>query len=237
MMFLQITLAHIIGDFVLQPDKWVDDKNQKKLNSPKLYLHLAVHSILLAIFLGFNIKYWIGYIVVISSHFIIDVIKAYITSNGTEKKRYFFLDQLFHILIIACVTYFYNPFNLSLTDFMSYNNVLFALALVTITSFSSVFVNVCISKMNPEKDSDKNNSLENAGKYIGMLERVFVFLFVIIGRWEMIGFLLAAKSVFRFGDLKESKDRKLTEYMLIGTLFSFGIAILTGLLYLKLKHA
>jgi hypothetical protein len=45
---------------------------------------------------------------------------------------------------------------------------------------------------------------------------------------------LAAKSVFRFGDLKESKDRKLTEYILIGTLLSFGIAIASGIVALKL---
>ena len=75
-----------------------------------------------------------------------------------------------------------------------------------------------------------DESLNNAGKYIGMLERLFVFTFVITGNWEAIGFLLAAKSVFRFGDLKESKDRKLTEYILIGTLLSFGLAIATGLL-------
>jgi hypothetical protein len=78
-------------------------------------------------------------------------------------------------------------------------------------------------------------SLNNAGKYIGMLERIFVFTFVVTGNWEGIGFLLAAKSVFRFGDLKESKDRKLTEYILIGTLLSFGIAIAAGMLVLKLK--
>jgi hypothetical protein len=54
-------------------------------------------------------------------------------------------------------------------------------------------------------------------------------VFVITGKWEAIGFLLAAKSVFRFGDLRKSKDRKLTEYILIGTLISFGISILTGL--------
>jgi hypothetical protein len=44
-----------------------------------------------------------------------------------------------------------------------------------------------------------------------------------------VGFLIAAKSVFRFGDLKESKDRKLTEYILVGTLVSFGLAIFTAL--------
>ena len=75
-----------------------------------------------------------------------------------------------------------------------------------------------------------DESLSNAGKYIGILERLFVLMFVLAGHWEAVGFLLAAKSVFRFGDLKESKDRKLTEYILIGTLLSFGIAISTALL-------
>jgi hypothetical protein len=42
---------------------------------------------------------------------------------------------------------------------------------------------------------------------------------------EAVGFLLAAKSVFRFGDLKDDHDRMRTEYVLIGTLLSFGIAI------------
>jgi hypothetical protein len=79
-----------------------------------------------------------------------------------------------------------------------------------------------------------NLGLNNAGKYIGILERIFIFTFVIMGKWEGIGFLLAAKSIFRFGDLKESKDRKLTEYILIGTLLSFGIAIAVGMLVLKL---
>jgi hypothetical protein len=42
---------------------------------------------------------------------------------------------------------------------------------------------------------------------------------------------LAAKSIFRFGDLKESKDVKLTEYILIGTLLSFGLGILCAMVY------
>jgi hypothetical protein len=82
--------------------------------------------------------------------------------------------------------------------------------------------------------TDENNgSLANAGTYIGILERLFIFLFIITGHWNAIGFLLAAKSVFRFGDLKESKNRKLTEYILIGTLLSFGIAFLTALVTKK----
>jgi hypothetical protein len=40
--------------------------------------------------------------------------------------------------------------------------------------------------------------------------------------------------VFRFGDLKEAADMKLTEYVLIGTLLSFGIATATALITLKI---
>lgn len=91
------------------------------------------------------------------------------------------------------------------------------------------------SKWDIEKLTTGNESLKDAGRYIGMLERMLVFVFIITNHWEAVGFLITAKSVFRFGDLKESKHRKLTEYILIGTLISFGIAILTGILYLYIK--
>ena len=55
------------------------------------------------------------------------------------------------------------------------------------------------------------------------------FSFVLIGNIESVGFLLAAKSVFRFGELNKAKEIRTTEYVLIGTLASFTIAILTGL--------
>jgi hypothetical protein len=87
-----------------------------------------------------------------------------------------------------------------------------------------------MSKWDLPEDSDKD-SLSKAGKYIGILERLFVFSFVVMQEWQAIGFLIAAKSVFRFGDLSRAKDRKLTEYILIGTLLSFGFAILLGVLY------
>ncbi|HLV52538.1 MAG TPA: hypothetical protein VKY29_00860, partial [Cryomorphaceae bacterium] len=50
-------------------------------------------------------------------------------------------------------------------------------------------------------------------------------------QWAAIGFLMAAKSIFRFGDLTRAKDRRLTEYILIGTFLSFGIALAVGMLY------
>ncbi len=77
-------------------------------------------------------------------------------------------------------------------------------------------------------------SLPQAGLWIGMLERVLVFVFVLLDHWEGVGFLIAAKSVFRFGDLHRNEPaRRLTEYVLIGTLCSFSLAGAGGLL---VKH-
>jgi hypothetical protein len=65
----------------------------------------------------------------------------------------------------------------------------------------------------------------------GLLERLLVFVFAATNHWEGVGFLVAAKSIFRFGDLTNAHDRKLTEYILIGTMLSFGIATLAAILY------
>ena len=54
-----------------------------------------------------------------------------------------------------------------------------------------------------------------------------------VGCMEGIGVLLAAKSVFRFGELTKAKEVKTTEYVMIGTLSSFTIAILLGAVALR----
>jgi len=109
--------------------------------------------------------------------------------------------------------------------------VLLLLAFLLLTKVSSIIIKQFITQWQPENKNENDASLAKAGRYIGILERLFVFVFVVTNHWEAIGFLIAAKSVFRFGDLTSSKDRKLTEYILIGTLLSFGLAILIGILY------
>ncbi|PAU93915.1 hypothetical protein CK503_09590 [Aliifodinibius salipaludis] len=67
----------------------------------------------------------------------------------------------------------------------------------------------------------------NTGRIIGLLERTFVFLFVLLNQFAAIGFILAAKGVTRF---KDFESRTFAEYVLIGTLLSallaMGIAFL-----------
>jgi hypothetical protein len=75
----------------------------------------------------------------------------------------------------------------------------------------------------------KGKSLANVGKYIGFFERILILTSILLSHYEMIGFLIAAKSLLRFRE----EERKQTEYVLIGSLLSFSAAILTGLVLLK----
>ncbi|MEZ5059668.1 MAG: hypothetical protein R2879_21765 [Saprospiraceae bacterium] len=84
-------------------------------------------------------------------------------------------------------------------------------------------------ELEPESES-KRDSLAEAGIWIGRLERVLVLTFVLLDQFEAIGFLIAAKSILRFSDKSSNEPRKQTEYVLIGTLISFSIALFSGLI-------
>lgn len=230
---IKLILAHFIGDFLLQPTAWVKDKEAKKAKSRYLYAHILIHGlIVLLLFWDFN--YWLLALLVMISHGVIDIIKLYVQKEA-NKSKWFLIDQLLHIIsILGLWIFFFEP-EINLYSILSSSEIwIYASAILFITVVSGIVMKELMSSWSKNLDDKNDESLSNAGKYIGMLERIFVFVFVITGNWEGIGFLLAAKSVFRFGDLKESKDRKLTEYILIGTLLSFGIAIAVGMLVLKL---
>lgn len=229
MIFTQLILAHLLGDFILQPNSWVSDKENRKLKSKYLYLHILIHTILSFIFL-WNLELWWVAVLVGISHLIIDSAKLYF-QNIKTKKRWFFIDQILHIAVIAGVSFYFNEFNF---EFLKDQNTLtIVVAGLFLTSPASIIIKTLLSSWTPAPETQTNlqtESLSNAGKYIGILERLLVFTFIMVNHWEGVGFMVAAKSVFRFSDLAQAKQRKLTEYVLIGTLLSFGMAVLTGIL-------
>lgn len=227
LLFTKLLLAHLIGDFILQPNKWVSDKEKKKEKSIYLYLHTALHLALMLLFVA-EVDFIVYGIILAASHGMIDFMKLKYQKKKT-KRIWFSVDQVLHlVMIFIVVLVYYNPS----IDFQNIDNRIwiFITGVVLLTKPTSIILKNIISIWTPENKNKEDNSLQNAGNYIGILERLFVFCFIITNHFEAIGFLLAAKSIFRFGDLKEAKDRKLTEYVLIGTLLSFGIAILVGLL-------
>ncbi len=231
MLFIQLLLVHIIADFVLQPTSWIKNKIKYKIKSRKLYAHIGVHTLLLVIVGLLNSNFWIGFLLIIVSHYLIDLAKLYLQKK-VHISILFFADQLLHLFFLALATYITKPFEIDFSKIFSEKILLLIIAILFIIFVAPILIQLIVMQWEPEKDKlDHKQSLKKAGKYIGILERLFVFMFVIFDKWEGVGFLLAAKSIFRFGDLTTAKDRKLTEYILIGTLISFGLAILAGLIY------
>lgn len=76
----------------------------------------------------------------------------------------------------------------------------------------------------------ENEGLPDAGKWIGRIERVLVLTFMLLGQFDAIGFLIAAKSILRYGDVKDEKNHKRAEYILVGTLISFTMVIFLSLI-------
>ena len=226
---LKLFLAHILGDFVFQPDSWVNHKVQHKQRSVYLYLHLLVHLACLLVLLGFDLTYWLGITIIILSHYIIDLAKLHFQNRFRHGGILFLLDQGAHIAIILWVL-MYLPFTISLASLYSTPVLLFLTAIFFVTFVTAVIIKNVLGNWKFIEQS-KNESLKNAGKYIGMLERVFIFGFILLQHYAAIGFLIAAKSIFRFSDLSRAKDRKLTEYILVGTLLSVILAILTAFGY------
>jgi hypothetical protein len=232
-LILKLLLAHLIGDFFLQPQKWVKDKEKKKLKSIWLYVHVAIHIALMFIIL-WDLQYAVLIISVGVFHFIIDALKL-ILQRKKNKRFLFFMDQLLHLATIFILVYVFSEANFDFAFISNTHFLLLVICAAFLTMPTSIIMKILFSKWNISKLTKDNESLKDAGKYIGILERLLVFIFILVGHWEAVGFLITAKSVFRFGDLTASKERKLTEYILIGTLISFGIAILISLLYLYIK--
>lgn len=231
-LFVKLVLAHLIGDFVFQPLAWVKAKESWKLKAWQLYAHVLLHAVLVTVIV-WDVYFWPWALLVAGTHFIIDALKISLQTEKT-KRVLFFIDQLLHLIIlfvIACVYQDYVPELRILGDPII---LLFITCIVFLTTPTSSAIRFFIARWTPHMSEGEDESLQSAGKYIGILERLFVFAFFASGHPEGVGFLIAAKSVFRFGDLKEAKSRKLTEYVLIGTLISFGMAMLTGIVFERL---
>lgn len=220
----KLILAHLLGDFVLQTSSWVTHKEKYKWTSYLLFFHVAIHFALILI-ITMQPKLWLPALIIAGTHYVIDGLKLQFQKKK-NRRTWFFLDQLLHMSVLLLVWSFLierAPF--SFTWNLDWQLIT---AIVFLTTPCSFLISAFMAKWAPSTEDEDSESLRGAGMYIGILERLFVLFFITTGQWSGVGFLLAAKSIFRFGDLTRAKDRKLTEYILIGTLLSFGLAMLSA---------
>lgn len=95
-----------------------------------------------------------------------------------------------------------------------------------------------IAKSNGSGDGElstkRSRGFDDGGALIGRLERALIYLFVLSGETSAVGFLIAAKSVFRFGELSQQEQRLEAEYITIGTLWSFAIGLAIAMAFRRL---
>ncbi|WP_164111939.1 MULTISPECIES: DUF3307 domain-containing protein [Sphingobacterium] len=238
-LFLKLLLAHLVGDFLLQPKSWIV---KRKDNILYLLLHILVHMLILAIVFAPKLTdYWIMILSIGCAHLAIDSLKIWWEKLWPCKPVFLFtLDQFLHIGVLTGITFYHFGMPTGFLDILcSDRTLLYVIAFLLVAVVSPIFLKIFFSRWNQENEfnSKRNDTLMDAGMLIGIMERLVIVLFIQVGFLSGIGFLLAAKSIFRFGDLSNAKDTKFTEYILVGTLASFVIAIVIGyLLRIGLKQ-
>lgn len=211
---LALLLAHVLADFVFQTD-WI---MQRKRQAAGMALHIACVAALSLAALGGGVE---AALAITLLHLVIDLIKTHALPDSLGS---FLADQGAHLASIALVAAFL-PGSAAAGLWGAHAQMLTPWAL-TLTGFiltvqaGGYAVGLLMARFASDAPAD---GLGQAGQLIGQLERALIFLMVMVGQPAGIGFLIAAKSVLRFDTTQN--NQKASEYVIIGTLASFGWAM------------
>jgi hypothetical protein len=239
---VRLLIAHCITDFLLQPNKWIADKRRRIWKSKYLWYHGLLTGALAWLFVP-DLNLWWAILLIIITHTIIDGWKLNAEKKWGSRLSLFLIDQIIHVIIILILWLWMikgweKMFLFTEAYLPNYRILLKVLGYLLMIGPVGYIIQFLTRKWLFELDPD--DSLREAGKWIGILERVLTITFIYISQFSAIGFLIAAKSILRVIDkpdkpsgeptlIKPFSSRKRTEYVLIGTFLSFTIAILTGL--------
>lgn len=225
-LFLCLVLAHLVADFVLQNNKVCKDKAEKKWKSVYHYVH-ALTVFGLGWLVACDWTFWWCALVIGVTHFAIDMWKSY----REENVKWFVVDQILHIAIMAGVAWMWCSMNgWSLALDIPVKFVAMTIAIIVCWKPSNIFIKLMLKHYSVNMPEEKTGGF-NAGALIGDIERWLILVFVLLQRYDAIGLLIAAKSIIRFGDKETTK----TEYVLAGTLMSIFIAVLAGVMLTMVK--
>jgi len=267
-LLLRFLLGHFFADFVLQTNACVRERQNNSRNHLKI---ISKHSLVVAAMVTISAvgllkasQMILIFLVVLSSHFVIDILKDKMQNNDKEDDKQcncfiFLIDQLLHLSVLVFLILFLfatwsELLKMLVILIMNKEYLFYILAYLVLAHPSACLVGEFTKKWRSRVGDEPQNELkvdfwsgisavgdespsglQNAGFCIGILERWFILTFILCQSYQGIGFLIAAKSVFRFGNLDKSKHVRRTEYILIGTLFSAFLAFIVGLLVVKIS--
>jgi hypothetical protein len=231
-------IAHILYDFFFQNDFWVRHRRRYKYRSRPLYWHVIIVFFVSWIF-SFQLAFFVCSFLIALSHFLLDGMKAKISKIRIGRikifsKGFFFIDQIIHLIVIVLfVNAFDNIWGIDPIVNFPFKPEYFVMMLAYLVCLkpSNIFIREFFNMYNFKIFNQPGEDLLNAGKIIGNIERILTLTLLIFEQFEAVGFIIAGKSILRYEGVKTSK----TEYVLIGTLLSFGIAIIISILLSKFQ--
>ena len=231
LILLQV-IAHLLADFVFQPQRWSDKKEGKVFTSIHIY-HVFIVGILSYV-LSFDFGFWKAALILTVVHVLIDMLKSRLVLNS-KSKNYFFFDQFIHLISIVAVVLAYAYYgDINFIFPVELKPVAVIAGFIFCAKPSNIVIKYMFKTFSIETpqenpDNPKDISLPNAGKLIGITERFLALALIIMGQYGAVGLIIAAKSILRFNGTQKS------EYVLVGTLLSFSLAAFSGILISLIK--
>lgn len=241
--FILLLLGHILGDFYFQTKGLAEKKEKSK---KWVLLHCLCYWGTMVLIVLPVISYEIILAVTLASilHFVIDITKYTYLSVITKKNKLtqvierniFFVDQILHLLSLIFIAYGIVINDVVIKEWKVIENFFSAVGIAEVLILSWVLAllvihkpaNIAIQKLlmvyKPENKEDETKKDNNAGRFIGTIERIIMLILLSIGQYSAIGLVLTAKSIARYDRISKEKD--FAEYYLLGTLISTVTAII-----------
>jgi uncharacterized protein DUF3307 len=248
--FFAICLAHLLTDFVFQTRRLMEQKRGRQARA--YLLHGLTHYLSAVVIIGFFIP---GSIVSLKTHVVIagltlvhllmDLVKLLLIGSHriADGSRAFAVDQLLHLLTVAVAAWLLSPS----ASFRELTSLLHGVRIMPNKFLAVPVVYVAVifgggylirfltgsmaEDMKTHSPDRAGEQLQNAGLYIGWLERFLVLTALLLQSPATVGLILTAKSIARY---PEFKSERFAEYFLIGTLLSISIAFVGGAFLAKL---
>ena len=242
--FLAIYLAHLLTDFVFQTRRVLE---QKRRGRPSAYFfHGLTHylsAVLLVSFFLAGSGWWLRtHLVLLAltvAHLLIDFARIRFAPEAFLQGGaiVFVFDQSLHLLTVAAAAWLLAP-GVPFSGMIALlakgrdvpSNLLFIPVIYIGVIFGGGYLIRALTRPLAESielypPERRGEPIENAGLYIGWLERFLLLTALLLQSPGTTGLILAAKAIARY---PEFKSEHFAEYFLIGTLLSFSIAVLGG---------
>jgi Protein of unknown function (DUF3307) len=246
-LFLAIYLAHLLTDFVFQTARLVSSKHRGAWRG--YLIHGVTHYVAVLAIVTLadphrlaTVSFQLVAISLSLVHLLVDWAKVSLIKSHRipDNALVFVLDQAIHLgTLIGAV---FLLVHVSFQTFLVWLNrirvlqesiLLVSIVYILVIFGGGYFIRALIGplwKAEGGQTTKEHEEVLNAGLYIGWLERFLVLTALFLQSPATIGFILAAKSIARYPELKSVR---FAEYFLIGTLLSVTTAIGGAIILLK----